>query len=101
MSPKLSIIIPCYNHGHYLPEVLSNLDPESPDYEIIIINDGSTQADTIRLLETFRAKKFRIIDQANKGLSAARNTGILNARGSFILMLDADNTCLLYTSRCV
>lgn len=92
MSPKVSIIIPCYNHGHYLPEVLSNLDPLSPDYEVIIVNDGSTHHETLEALEIYRAKKYRIIDQANQGLSAARNTGILNAGGSLILMLDADNT---------
>lgn len=92
LSPKVSIIIPCYNHGQYLPEVLSNLDPISSDYEVIIVNDGSTQDETLKALNIYRAKGFQVIDQVNQGLSAARNTGILNSKGSFILMLDADNT---------
>ena len=91
LSPKVSIIIPCYNQGIYLKEVLSNLEPDAPDYEVIIINDGSTEQETIAQLEVFKNRKYKIIEQVNLGLAAARNAGILEAKGVYIMLLDADN----------
>lgn len=69
-----------------------NLEPGNADYEVIIVNDGSTEEETLRQLDIFRAKKYNIVDQPNQGLAAARNTGIEKATGEFILLLDADNT---------
>ncbi|HET7119370.1 MAG TPA: glycosyltransferase family A protein [Hanamia sp.] len=92
MSPRISIIIPCYNHGKYLPDALFNLDPKNTFYELIIVNDGSTEKETIKTLESFRARNYKIIDQENMGLAAARNTGISSAKGEFIMLLDADNS---------
>ncbi|MBC7934605.1 MAG: glycosyltransferase [Rhizobacter sp.] len=89
LLPKVSIIIPCYNQGHYLQDALSGFVPENDEYEIIIINDGSTHS--IDELNHFRSKGFTIIDQANAGLASARNTGISHSRGQFIMLLDADN----------
>lgn len=91
LSPKVSIIIPCYNHGMYLPDAILNLEPDNSFYEVIIVNDGSTEMETINVYTLLRAKNFKIIDQKNMGLAAARNTGISAARGEFILLLDADN----------
>jgi glycosyltransferase involved in cell wall biosynthesis len=90
--PKVSIIIPCYNHGKYLPDVLLNLEPANPHYEVIVVNDGSNEPGTITQLDIFRSKGYKIIDQVNKGLAGARNTGIAEAKGEFILLLDADNS---------
>ena len=89
LLPSVSIIIPCYNQGHYLKDALSGFDPGNEDYEIIIVNDGSGQG--LNEIDHFRAQGFTILDQANAGLAAARNTGIAHARGQYIMLLDADN----------
>ncbi len=88
---KVSIIIPCYNQGVYLYESLAVLDCNSTEYEIIIINDGSTETATIEALDDFSSKGFRVITQENAGLAAARNTGIMASQATYLLMLDADN----------
>ncbi len=92
LLPKVSIVIPCYNHGRYLKEALSNLNNESGLYEIIIVNDGSDEAKTLQVLDDLKAKHFNIVFQENKGLSEARNTGIFHSKGDYILFLDADNS---------
>lgn len=71
--------------------MLFNVSPDNGEYEVIIINDGSDEAETMLQLDIFRKKKYTVIDQANLGLAAARNTGIAAARGAYILFLDADN----------
>jgi len=59
-------------------------------HEVLIINDGSSEAETLRVLDSLR-DKYTIIDQANGGLSAARNTGIRAAKADYLIFLDADN----------
>jgi glycosyltransferase involved in cell wall biosynthesis len=68
------------------------LEPDNPDYEVIIVNDGSDDKETLMQLDIFRVSKYKIIDQVNLGLAEARNSGIAAARGNFILLLDADNS---------
>ena len=90
--PKVSVIIPCYNHGQYLEESVSSvLNQTFQDFEIIIVNDGSNEEKTIEVLNTFSKPKSIIINTENKGLSEARNTGIKAASGEYILPLDADD----------
>lgn len=92
MAAKVSIIIPCYNQGHYLKEVLDSISAcNSELYELIIVNDGSTDQRTIDELNNLKTQGYRVIFQKNKGLSGARNTGIALATGKYILPLDADN----------
>ena len=92
MAAKVSIIIPCYNQGHYLKEVLDSVSAcNSELYELIIVNDGSTDQRTIDELNSLKTQGYRVIFQENKGLSGARNTGIGLATGIYILPLDADN----------
>jgi glycosyltransferase involved in cell wall biosynthesis len=90
----LSIIIPCYNHGKYLHEALQSIKNcgETPyQYEIIIVNDGSTDQPTIEVLSQLNSEGYTIINQPNKGLGAARNAGIRLAKGKYILPIDSDN----------
>lgn len=88
-----SIIIPVYNVEEYLEECLESvLNQSFIDWEAVCINDGSTDS-CADILSDYAARDSRIIvvDQQNKGLSAARNTGINNAHGDYILFLDSDD----------
>lgn len=87
-----SIIIPLYNKEKYIENAIrSILNQSFSDYEIIIVNDGSTD-NSRALATTFLSDKIRIIDHIkNKGLSAARNTGIKNASTTYTTFLDADD----------
>jgi glycosyltransferase involved in cell wall biosynthesis len=93
MTPIISIIIPCYNQGSYLKEALESVSQckDNYNYEVIIVNDGSTDENTLNVLKELTAKGYNVINQANKGLGAARNTGIKVASGKYILPLDCDN----------
>lgn len=91
LIPTVSVIIPCYNHGHYLPHaVRSVLAQTFTDWEAIIVDDGSTD-DTRQVAAQFTDPRIRYIYQENRGLSGARNTGIAAARGELIALLDADD----------
>lgn len=90
--PKVSVIIPCYNQGQYIEECVNSvLDQTFQDFEIVIVNDGSTDAQTNTNLKNFNKPKTKIIHTENKGVSAARNTAIHNSSGEYILPLDADD----------
>ncbi len=88
----VSVIIPCFNHGLYLREAIASVEQcDSSLYEIIIINDGSTDAYTIQVLRELESRGYNVVNQANQGLGASRNNGIRISRGRYILPLDADN----------
>lgn len=90
---KVSIIVPCYSQAQYLDEALQSVWSQSfDDWECIIINDGSPD-DTEGIAREWieKDKRFKYIYQKNKGLSSARNFGIQNSKGDFILPLDADD----------
>ena len=90
--PIVSVVIPCYNHGAYLQETLASVAAQTlDDHEIIIVNDGSTDPDTLNFLNHLDNSKTRVITTANRGVSAARNRAIGEALGDYILPLDADD----------
>jgi GT2 family glycosyltransferase/glycosyltransferase involved in cell wall biosynthesis len=90
---KVSVVIPCYNAGLYLDEaVQSALAQTWSDIEIIIVDDGSTDASTLQLLNESTWPRVRVFRQANAGPAAARNRAIREATGDYILPLDADDT---------
>ena len=93
---KISIVIPVYNVEKYLRECLDSiLNQTLTDIEIICINDGSTD-NSLQILEKYASKdeRIKIINQENKGLACARNTGINNATGKYIFFLDSDDYLL-------
>jgi len=98
--PKFSIIIPIYNVEQYLPKCLDSLVNQTyADIEIICVNDGSPD-NSLQILKKYASKdeRIKIINQENQGVSIARNVGINNATGDYILFVDADdwietNTC--------
>jgi glycosyltransferase involved in cell wall biosynthesis len=90
---KVSIVIPCFNHGAMLREALASLEEVRNEnlLEVIIVDDGSSDAETIRILEEVAEAGYNVVSQPNGGLGAARNAGIRRAKGEFILPLDSDN----------
>lgn len=92
-SIEVSIVVPCYNHAKYLGEALQSiLDQTYKNWECIIVNDGSPD-DTENVAKEWCAKdaRFNYLYKENGGLSNARNYGIKNAKGKYILTLDADD----------
>lgn len=98
---KISVIIPCYNQEKYIAETINSvLEQTFKDFEIIIVNDGSTD-NTYTIITDFQKKYpqlITIINQENKGLPATRNAAIQRATGEYIFPLDGDDkiapTCL-------
>ena len=91
-SYLVSIIIPCYNHGHFLPESIGSVLGQShKNVEIIVVNDGSTDK-TAEVCAKYDSR-VKHVYKKNAGLSAARNTGITHCIGEFVIFLDADD-CL-------
>jgi GT2 family glycosyltransferase len=89
----VSVIIPCYNYGHFLLEAVNSVRAQTiASREIIVVDDGSTDLATVALVEQLRAAPdLRIVRQTNMGLPSARNAGIAVAKGEFICCLDADD----------
>ena len=93
MNPRISIIIPCYNHGQYIREALDSVEKVADKnlYEVIIVNDGSKDEYTIEMMDKLAAEGYHVINQVNQGLGRTRNNGIKIAKGDYILPLDSDN----------
>ncbi len=90
-QPTISVFLPCYNAHAYLPRALDSLRAQTfRDFEIIIINDGSTDPETNAYLESL-PDDVRVVHQENRGLSGARNRGFNEARADLILPLDCDD----------
>lgn len=90
-APMISVIVPCYNHGHYLAEALGSIPSPGLDIEIIVVDDGSTDS-TPEVVARFETPcELRFFRQQNSGLSTARNRGLHESRGSYVVFLDADD----------
>jgi glycosyltransferase involved in cell wall biosynthesis len=93
IPPLVSVIVPAYNCGRFVAEAVeSALYQDYPAKEVIVVNDGSTDDTLIRL--TRFGSAIRVISQKNAGPPAARNTGLREAQGSYIALLDADDVWL-------
>ena len=94
--PFFSIIIPVYNAESYIDRCLDSVfSQDFISYEIIIVNDGSSDNSQALLLDLMRSnKKIKVIEQENLGVSAARNSGLRYAIGKYILFLDIDDWIL-------
>lgn len=92
MNNIISIIIPTYNRAHSLPvAVQSVLEQSAPNWELIIVDDGSTD-DTKKVLEKYLLdERVKYYFQENSGVSAARNKGVVLSRGDYIIFLDSDD----------
>ena len=81
-----------YNGARYLRQAVDSILAQTfRDFEFLIVNDGSTDEETNRIIDRFTRPATRIITTANQGVAMARNTAIAQARGEYILPLDADD----------
>lgn len=91
MKPQFSIIIPLYNKEHAVKSMLNSVLNQTYDnYEIIIVDDGSTD-NSINIIKQCDCENLRIVDKKNGGVSSARNTGLSLAKNEWIFFLDADD----------
>ncbi len=95
---SISVVIPSFQQAEYLADAIESAYSQTlPPHEIIIVDDGSTDG-SLEIAERYKFSKYPLIDspvkvirQVNKGLASARNTGIMNSTGDYILFLDADD----------
>ena len=91
----ISVVIPCFNHGAYLWEAIRSVENAGfPSYEIIVVDDGSTDPETRKVALEVQAAGYHILLQNNQGVAASRNNAIRLAKGKYIIPLDADNRLL-------
>jgi len=90
--PKVTIVIPCYNLGAYVEETVRSVAEQTfQDYEMVLVDDGSTDPESCVVLDRLDHPRLRISRTENRGVSAARNHGIALGSGEYILPLDADD----------
>lgn len=88
-NDTVSVIIPCYNHGHFLTTAIDSVLAQTyKNIEIIVVDDGSSD-NTKEVAQSYNGVRY--IYKENGGLSAARNTGIAESKGEYLLFLDADD----------
>ncbi|MEL7113470.1 MAG: glycosyltransferase family 2 protein, partial [Pseudomonadota bacterium] len=90
-TPIVSVIMPVYNTAKYVQSAIESVLVQTlTDFELLIVDDAG-QDNSIALCRAYDDPRVQIISQANRGLAGARNTGIRNARGQFIALLDSDD----------
>jgi glycosyltransferase involved in cell wall biosynthesis len=93
MTPSISVIVPVFNVEHYLRRCLDSISAQTfAEFEVVLVDDGSTDgsADICREYVD-RDRRFRLVQQENGGLSAARNAGIEHSCGTFLSFIDGDD----------
>jgi Glycosyl transferase family 2 len=91
-TPLVSVLIPCWNQGHYLGEAIESVLAQSyPELELIVVDDGS-EDNTFEVASRFPG--VRCLRQANRGVAAARNAGLADSQGAYTVFLDADDRLL-------
>lgn len=88
----ISVVIPLYNKAHTIVNTLNTVIRQTyRDYEVIIVNDGSTDDGVAVIEKHFKDSRIRIVNQENAGVSVARNRGVDEAKGEYVAFLDADD----------
>lgn len=98
-APRVTVVVPCHNLGAYLDEAVDSVFAQTlQDFDIVIIDDGSTDAATRRLLERYDRPRTRVFRTEHRGLPAARNFALSQTAAPYLCALDADDrlapTCL-------
>jgi len=92
-NPKVTVLMPAYNAGKYIDEAITSvLEQSFADFELLIINDGSTD-ETEKIIRSFKDPRIVLINQKNKGIAATLNTGLNLAKADYIARFDADDIC--------
>lgn len=90
-NPLISVIMPVFNTGHFLRQAIESILSQTyKNFELLIINDGSTD-NSLEIIESYKDTRIRLISQVNSGISHTLNTGIQLAKGSFIARMDGDD----------
>lgn len=93
MDAKVSVIIPYYNYPQFIGDAVESILRQThTNFEVLVMNDGSTDAESREVLSALESAKVRVIHQKNQGLSQTRNNALQFAEGDFLLFLDADDT---------
>lgn len=93
-EPKVTVLMPAYNAARYISDAISSvLEQSFTDFELLIINDGSTD-DTVDIILSFQDSRIILISQNNQGIAAALNIGLSHARAAYIARFDADDICM-------
>ena len=87
---RVAVVIPCFNDGRFVEEALNSLSEQEP-CELVIVDDGSEEPETLELLESLRADGIRVVSQSNAGLGPARMTGVRATSAPYVHPLDADD----------
>lgn len=89
---KISVIMPCYNDGKYIKEAISSIEAQTyPEWEIIVIDDGSDDEETIKIIDSINSPKIKVYHTNHLRPAGARNYGIEHANGKYILPVDSDD----------
>jgi glycosyltransferase involved in cell wall biosynthesis len=92
MAPRVSVLMPCFNHGAFISEAIDSVLAQTfQDFEIIVVDDGSTDPATRATLSTLTAPKTTVLTTVNQGLPAARNHAARHSSGTLFCALDADD----------
>lgn len=94
INPKVTVLVPAYNAEKYIGKAIDSVLAQTfTDFELLVINDGSTDQ-TENILRSYADDRIRLINQTNQGIAAALNLGLLNARAELIARFDADDICM-------
>jgi glycosyltransferase involved in cell wall biosynthesis len=92
MASRVSVLMPCFNHGAFISEAIGSVLAQTvQDFEIIVVDDGSTDPATREILSGLATPQVMVLTTANQGLPAARNHAARHASGAFFCALDADD----------
>lgn len=92
-QPRIAVVVPCFDDGATLPEVVDSARAQEP-CELVIVDDGSTDEATLRVLAELEAAGARVVRQQNAGPSSARNTGVKATSARYVFAIDADDRLL-------
>ncbi|MEM6632756.1 MAG: glycosyltransferase family A protein [Bacteroidota bacterium] len=90
--PLVSAIVPCYNDGRYIEDTIASIQNQTyQNIEVIVVDDGSTDTHTLKVLGSLKLGTIQVLWQPNGKTSKARNLGFKHAKGTYLLAIDADD----------